>query len=393
MAESNSDLVFPRNARHPVVDEILRDAGRHPANVKTAIHSADEILHHALDIYEGDWDQALAHYFSTGLKILAAYRRVAEWRFGGFGGVGELLDFASGFGRVVRFLVGEMPAARVHVSDLYADAVAFQEAELGVRGFVSTKDPEKLPATGSFDMILVNSLFSHLPQTTFLPWLRRLVELLAPEGLLALTVHDASLVLGLVGPSGFHFQPSSESWRLDASEYGTTYVSEGYMREAIAKAGTDLSWKRLPRAIVNFQDLYVIASGGTGDFSTLVFASGPKGFFEDCAIGPDGIFRASGWAVASRADVPVEAIEVRLGGQLLARTEQFSKRPDVASHLGSRNFLRSGWGVEVRFPAHTSRAFSVLSVKAVSRAGASSDLFIGSVSAALLRCAEHRIPK
>ena len=65
-----------------------------------------------------------------------SFRQVVEWKFDSLEKVAAFLDFASGYGRFTRFLVQHLPADRIWVSDIQADAVAFQEEQFGVHGFV-----------------------------------------------------------------------------------------------------------------------------------------------------------------------------------------------------------------------------------------------------------------
>ena len=88
--------------------------------------------------------------------------------------------------------------------------------------------------TRRFDVIFVASLFSHLPERRFVPWLRWLYRRLAPGGVLVVSTHGPeSLLPGRALPAGgFHFETLSESRRLTGDEYGSTWVS------ASASSGT-----------------------------------------------------------------------------------------------------------------------------------------------------------
>ena len=59
-----------------------------------------------------------------------------RWRFGSLERVGKILDFASGYGRVTRFLVRDVPPELVWVADVYADGVRFQEELAAAEKFV-----------------------------------------------------------------------------------------------------------------------------------------------------------------------------------------------------------------------------------------------------------------
>jgi SAM-dependent methyltransferase len=123
-----------------------------------------------------------AAYFDSGRQIWMTVRQILSWRFGSPRACGRFLDFASGYGRLTRHIVAELPKESVWVSDIYAEGVAFQERTFGVKGIVSRSDPKDLGFETTFDCILVSSLFTHLPAARFSGWLRRLGAALSPGG-------------------------------------------------------------------------------------------------------------------------------------------------------------------------------------------------------------------
>ena len=115
-------LAFQSRERHPVVDELLRELDRGAPPLERAIDAEDEMLLFARALHESDEDAALAAYFRDGISVASAIRQLAGWRRGGLGGLDAMLDFASGYGRVTRFLVREIAPERLWVSDIYRDA-------------------------------------------------------------------------------------------------------------------------------------------------------------------------------------------------------------------------------------------------------------------------------
>jgi hypothetical protein len=63
-------------------------------------------------------NSATMHYYQTGKRIYQSLKRFVDWHFGGFDRVSSFLDFACGYGRVNRFLLQELPAERIWVSDI-----------------------------------------------------------------------------------------------------------------------------------------------------------------------------------------------------------------------------------------------------------------------------------
>lgn len=383
----------------PFVRAFLADRGfSGSSGLELAIDDRDEMLRFLIDGMDGDRDKALFAYFRTGLSIADALLQVLRWRFPegvGRNGAGKVLDFASGYGRITRFLVREIPAERLWVADVYAGGVRFQEERFGVHGVVSSMRPEDLDLGETFDAILVTSLFTHLPEERFLAWLRVLLARLEPGGVLVFSTHHPSLLAPCppMPESGLLFQEISESGSLDTSDYGSTWVTEQFVHGSVARAAESLgrraSVQRLERGLCNYQDLYVAVPEPGVDFSGLRYTGEPYVSLEHCGIsGPDGL-EMSGWAAVRTGEV--EAVEVILDGQLLAELPIVYPRPDVAALLGEPRYLRSGWGGAFRLPPGTSRGSSVLVVRVRDGRRVSHPLRAGSVESLLLESAGNVI--
>ncbi len=357
------------------------------AGVDLTIHEDDSMLRVLRDGAAGDGARARAMYLQSGLAIWRTLRQVVEWRFGEVGRVGKLLDFASGHGRITRFILRDLPAERVWVADVAAPAVEFQRRQFGVHGLVPGPRPDSFDCGERFDCILVSSLFTHLPEATFAGWLRRLWELLAPGGVLAFSVHDAAVLPpGLtLPPGGLRFVPESESGSLAAADYGSTWVSEELVRgalRAVAPAGSAL---RLPRALANYQDLYVAVAEPHADFSGLRLTAAPQAFVEHCSWTPPDRLDIDGW-VADRptGSLPVE-VRARIGGEVTGRCRDFSPRPDVAALFAAERVTAVGWRLESRVPGDPPDLSARLELEAVDAGGRARTIEASSVEGALLR--------
>jgi SAM-dependent methyltransferase len=378
----------------PLVRSLLADLGLEPGAVELAIDPGDEMLQFLVQSAAGDRERALYSYFQSGASIAGAMSQVLSWRFGEPGRAGRLLDFASGYGRVTRFLVRLLPAERIWVSDVYAEGVSFQQRRFGVHGIVSSVRPEDFASAAggaAFDAILVTSLFTHLPAERFVAWLRVLMSLLAPGGVLAFSVHDRCLLPPgeVLPPSGLLFQEISESGSLAGTDYGSTWVSEEFVRGALelalggasAAAGAG-SLHRLARGLCNFQDLYVAVPEAGADFSRLAFRGEPYLFVERCALaGPDRL-ELRGWAGVLGSG-GLQAVEVLLDGELLARLPIDGARPEVAALLGDPRLERSGWGGACRLPEGASRSGTVLGMRVVDDRGVAHPEAAATLEAAL----------
>jgi SAM-dependent methyltransferase len=380
----------------PLVRWLLADLGFEPGAVDLEIDPGDEMLSFLVEASDGDRERALYAYFQSGASIAGAMAQVLGWRFGEPGRAGRLLDFASGYGRVTRFLVRLLPAERIWVSDVYAAGVSFQQRRFGVHGIVSTVRPEDFAAAAggaTFDAILVTSLFTHLPEERFVAWLRVLMSLLAPGGVMAFSVHDRGLLPPgeALPPGGLLFQEISESGSLAGADYGSTWVSEDFVRGALGRAlggaGAAGSLRRLVRGLCNFQDLYVAVPEAGADFSGLAFRGEPQLFVERCALAASDVLELRGWAGALGSG-GLAAVEVLLDGELLARLPIEGARPDVAALLGDPRLERSGWGGACRLPAGASRSSAVLRMRVVDDRGV-----VHPEAAAMLEAALHDATK
>jgi SAM-dependent methyltransferase len=387
MTDPNLTLAFRPDEANPRVGALLADLGVPPGSLGLAIDGRDEMLGFLVDSHGGDRDRALFQYFQSGASIADSLGQVLRWRFGEPGRIGALLDFASGYGRVTRFLVREIPPERVWVADVYAEGVRFQEERFGVHGLVSAIRPEDFAVAGGqrFDAILVTSLFTHLPEERFVAWLRTLLGLLTPGGLLAFSAHSPEVLpAGAAMPAGgILFHASSESGSLDTSDYGSTWVTEEFVRSALDRAaGSGASLHRVERALCNFQDLYLALPEPRVDFSSFAFSGEPQLFVERAELSGGGRLDLAGWAAVRNGTV--RAVEVWLDGERLASAPVDGERGDVAGFFGGERHLRSGWTCACDLPAAASRSISVLRLRAVDGRGHGHVLWSGSVEGLLL---------
>ncbi len=372
---SSVDLEISDQVAGPLLATTLGLIG--PLN--TNIHPNDQMFNFIAST-RGNGAVAYSEYFTSGAQLLKILEQIVKWKFGSFERVGSLLDFASGYGRLTRFLVHAMPPDHIWVSDIQADAVTFQQAEFGVNGFVSASDPADLPCDRTFDCIFVASLFSHLPGTTLTAWLKKLYSLLRPGGLLAFSVNDESrLPVGLTMPeSGFWFGKASEVASLDTEDYGTTFVTEANVRDAIIAVTGRPEYARVQYGVMYHQDLYVVANEPAPDFSSLNFSYLPHGSVDYGLWTGQGDLYLRGWAVDFSGDSAGLKVQFLADDQLLQECAPCVPRPDVRDQYRDDRFLHSGWECSLRFANfHSSQ---LILVRAVSPSGQESVLYVGSVA-------------
>lgn len=338
---------------NPIVETLIQYLARSPKTFQPKIAAADEMfLYPFNELEERNSDRALVSYYSLGRTLFDSIKQIINQYFGSFEQLSSFLDFACGYGRFMRFLVQEMPAQKIWASDIYGDAVKFQTEYFGVKGIVSTREPEHFIVEQKFDCIYAGSFFSHMPPRTFHRWMQRLYDLLNPEGLLIFSVLDeAILPAGVEMPSeGILFSSdSSESQFLDRNDYGTTYVKEAYIRELIQQVSQhQASIFRIPKGLSNYQDLYLVTPQQNRDFTALDFKYYPEGYLDACNITPTGDIQLEGWAVDyCNPKGCVETIQMIVNNQVIQQCKPSQERPDLVEHFKTSQALNSGWNCSI----------------------------------------------
>jgi SAM-dependent methyltransferase len=363
--------------------------------VNLDIHADDEMYRFFLYTLGYSPEQAAAAYLDSGALLWKTLRQVIAWWFGSPRACRRILDFASGYGRVARHIAAEMPRGAVWVSDVLAAAVAFQERHLGVQGLVSVSDPEQFATGVDFDCIVVSSLFTHLPPARFAGWLRRLGAALAPGGMLLWSVHDLTLRPDGPPASGIVFEAKSESGKLAADEYGSTWVSEEYVRAAARAAVAGCLVHRIPRALGNFQDLYVLlppaGARGGGAFEGLRVERSPDGFVEECRrAGRLGLW-LSGWVGDRLTGRPPLEVRATVDGAPAAVSRDLQPRGTVTrvtDHGASDPIAAVSWRLLLRSSPLPFADGAQLRLTVLTADGEELELFADSVGGALLRSAQ-----
>jgi len=346
-------------ARALCADPCLRDAvwrhcqhlpsGVEASQLDTGIHAGDQMLLHSLH-HHREANASFAQYFNVGLQQYHAAQQVLRALFPGATDRIQVLDFACGYGRLLRFLSLALPRENLHASEIQPEALGHVRDRYGVCAIASGATPDEFRPGTRFDAIWVASLFSHLPERLFEAWLRRLMQALAPDGVLCFSVHGACLVPeGHEMPAGgVLFFPQSENADLDASVYGTTYVSDAWMAAVIGRVcGQDRPWFRIPRGLAHEQDLYVVPARADRDLSALEgFRRGPWGWADERRLDEDGQLHLRGWA-ASLDDGALPFVEITVG-EVTHVCPTGLPREDVARVLGDPRLARSGWEFRLR---------------------------------------------
>ncbi len=377
------------------LDQLLETVGA--ADVPRAVAEADEMMQVFLE-QSHDLDRATLEYFRSGANMA---QTIASLIAAGAPEPGQaVLDFGSGYGRVMRFLAARFGAERFWASDVYAEGLAFQASRFGVHTLLSHTDPARFARDRRFRVIFSISVFTHLPAPAFDAWLRTLLDCLEPGGLLAFTVHDeAVLNVGDAMPaSGILFLRQSESRSLSTEDYGSTWVTESFLRHAATRVAAGAEVLRLPRAICDYQDLVIVAPPGSALPEVSAFAVEPAFFLEDCSIDA-GAIALRGWtfsrgAADGRPTDPVRDISARLvrAGKVLAEAAGAPlERPDVPAVFGPRAALASGLALRLSLPEAVPHAGTLVIVTVTLASGARFVAYAAPLASALLDGGARRL--
>ena len=355
------------------------------AALNTNIHPDDQMLLHSLGHHQNS-DIALSQYYAISLQQFYAAHQILKNFFDPSDPTVKILDFACGYGRLLRLLTTQIPAQQIWASEIQADAVAYVAEKFGVHGIQSYPNPaDFLPvgeSTDKFDFIWVASLFSHLPESLFHGWLQKLISLLTPRGVLCFSIRDQALLSPdkVMPESGILYFSISETTPLADEIYGTTYVSENFVKGSIERATAPAQpYFRLPKSLAHEQDLYVVAGNSETSLNSLCdFRRGAWGWADLCTLSNEGLLRLEGWA-ASLDDGVLDEVTVTINGNSLPCITGLP-RADVAAVFGDPRLKNAGWTC-THVLTNAPRSARIC-VEARSHAGERALLFSGEVFAA-----------
>ncbi|WP_018233526.1 class I SAM-dependent methyltransferase [Thioalkalivibrio thiocyanodenitrificans] len=362
--------------RHLPDPETHGDPGRLDAH----IHPRDQMLLHSLR-HHGDAHVALSQYYNVALQQYNAMRQILHLFHPPPHEGLRFLDFACGYGRLIRLLSLSMPARNITACEIQPEAVDYVRERFGVRGMLSHLDPEQFKPGETFDFIWVASLFSHLPEQLFHQWLARLWALVNEHGALCFSVHDAALLpegLELPDP-GILYGEGSEIPELGPAHYGTAYVSEDFVMRAVRTAtGGEANCFRIPKALAHEQDIYVVTRSDVSGLAA--FRRGPWGWVDERRVSPEGELYLRGWA-ASLDDGPLAHVNISVNGQPHTCPTGLP-RDDVAHVFGDARLRPSGWSFHLDLAGNTR---AQVEVTAITAAGEKALLYVATLPVPAMR--------
>lgn len=311
----------------------------------TEIHPDCQMLAHSLR-HHRHAGLSVSQYYAVALQQLHAARAFMEC-LGKAPETIHFLDFACGYGRLLRFLAHDRRLMQIAAAEIQPRALDWVRERYNVKTLRSTADPAEFRSNDRFDLVWVVSLFSHLPDRLFRSWLGKLAELRASGGMVMFTVHDEALLSPdtKIPESGMLYMDVSENADLGSDIYGTSFVTENYVREAAQSAVPELELVRLPRLMGFEQDAYVLAEPDHPGFEFLAgIRHGMRGWLDEMADSGNAV-KISGWAASMDDDRGV-SLQVLLDGEpLLCNTGE--ARPRVAEALGRPALERCGWSLTI----------------------------------------------
>jgi SAM-dependent methyltransferase len=226
-----------------------------------------------------------AHYndfmlSSTSADHIGSYRRGAvefvgilgrslreagrDWR-----GIESCLEIGCGYGRIVRELRRELPPSSISVCDVIDEGARFTAAEFGVRR-VPVAEAMDTDYDGSFDLIYLLSVYTHLPRHMIESNLAHVSALLKPDGVVVFSTHgrqsaemaeiyeqywlNKEKLNAELEKTGFFYERYPYYW----AEYGLTWIAAEQVKRMVASTAPRLDFVAHHQLAVDaHQDVFV----------------------------------------------------------------------------------------------------------------------------------------
>jgi len=161
-------------------------SSRYPG-IPGPVHDEDYML-------AGPDEASVRHYVETGIQPVEAVGRALEAAGSDWSNVRRLLDYGSGYGRVLRWVRERHPHVEVTAADVNRQAISFCASELGAVGLPVPTDVGRLSLPhDTFDAIWVGSVLTHFSEQECREVVSKLAAALTPGGVLIFTTHGELL--------------------------------------------------------------------------------------------------------------------------------------------------------------------------------------------------------
>ena len=160
----------------------MTDADRIAERVREVMSRVDRKIASGDTMYTSE-----PHYFAVAESALRAVLLATETV--GMDAPRRILDFGSGFGRVMRALRAAFPAAELVACDINAPGIEHCAEAFGARPVLATADLGALPPVRDVDAIWCGSVLTHLDAPDWPRLLGYFAAALAPNGVAVVTTH------------------------------------------------------------------------------------------------------------------------------------------------------------------------------------------------------------
>jgi len=129
------------------------------------------------------------HYFSVGFSGLLSIIQTLSCARRNRDEIRAILDFASGGGRVLRFIKAYFPEAEITAAEIDTNLLRFLQENLAVRTVQTNEDLDRIDIDQKYDLIWCGSLITHLTKRKTKQLLEFFCSALNNRGILVMTTH------------------------------------------------------------------------------------------------------------------------------------------------------------------------------------------------------------
>jgi len=145
-------------------------------------------------IYKVTSSSSISWFLRGGELAVQNMSQTLEKTGSSFKDFARILDFGCGCGRVIRHLK-TLTKAELHGTDYNPDLISWCTRNLEFAHFATNQSTPPLNyAEKHFDFIYAISVFTHLPESLQMAWVKELSRILKPNGLLLITTHGAHYI-------------------------------------------------------------------------------------------------------------------------------------------------------------------------------------------------------
>jgi SAM-dependent methyltransferase len=219
--------------------------------VSLKVHKHDVMYLYSLYNHAEQPAQALTSYFLMGAKTANNLRKIAaEHKLN----TKRIMDFGTGYGRSLRFFPSVFPDSTICATEIKTEAVEFVKKHFVQEAYNHASEVEETLPWPEQDLILAQSVFTHLPEHLFRDWLKALYKSLLSGGALVFTFKDMDKNRQHLGrikqffyPKDFVYLKSSEDIHFPflpnqnkLEDYGVSFVSKSYLKSQTEELGGEI---------------------------------------------------------------------------------------------------------------------------------------------------------